>query len=584
MTAADKARKRRRTIHLIVRRLLSPQADMSKWFLVLPVFLLGAAAAHAQPPPIVIEQATNDPSALTILAEIALERGDCKVASENYLEALPAGNANLAKRAASVALACEHLPAAWQAAQRLRRLSPEDPDAASIYASVALRLYKVTEAQDAIRTVLKGSGSEPRLAELTALLLDGSEAPAVLKAIAGAVNEASASPAVLTLLSELALNAYNFSQAEHYAHAALAKDPRLFEAQSLLSQVYSRQGEADKALAAAQAAMDADAKRGIFEKSQALINLNRIDDARKELDRIRSGNDAISAEIDRKLALLALQENNREEARRLFTSLGETPEGADTAVFYLAEIDALSGDDDKALAGYRRLFNSQVAMTARTRAAGILLDRGNRGEALKLLDDYLAEHPESAFELTITKAHLLADHGEADSGLALVTAALEQHPEHPSLLYDRAVMLEAGGKVREAVGVLQGLSDKRPEDPNILNALGYTLADHGMRLPHAESLIRRALAQTPDNPAVIDSEGWVRFKRGDARGAEKILARAYALSRDSEIAAHWGEAAWKSGEKTQARKIWSDALALDPDSKALQAVIGRFVPLKKPEA
>jgi Flp pilus assembly protein TadD len=145
-------------------------------------------------------------------------------------------------------------------------------------------------------------------------------------------------------------------------------------------------------------------------------------------------------------------------------------------------------------------------------------------------------------------------------------------------------MLEAGGKVREAVGVLQALSEKRPEDPNILNALGYTLADHGMRLPHAESLIRRALAQTPDNPAVIDSLGWVRFKRGDVRGAAGILARAYALSRDSEIAAHWGEAAWKSGEKTQARKIWSDALALDPDSKALQAVIARFVPLKKPEA
>jgi hypothetical protein len=213
MALADKARKRRRAIHLIVARRDLPRADMSKAFLVLPVFLL--AAASAAPPPIVTEQATRDPSALTILAEIALERGDCKVASENYLEALPAGNANLAQRAASVALACEHLPAAWQAAQRLRMLSPEDPDAASIYAAVALRLYKVTEAQDAIRTVLKGSGGEPRLAELTALLLDGSEAPAVLKTISGAVDEARASPAVLTLLSELALNAYTFSQAEH---------------------------------------------------------------------------------------------------------------------------------------------------------------------------------------------------------------------------------------------------------------------------------------------------------------------------------------------------------------------------------
>ena len=116
----------------------------------------------------------------------------------------------------------------------------------------------------------------------------------------------------------------------------------------------------------------------------------------------------------------------------------------------------------------------------------------------------------------------------------------------------------------------------------MLNALGYTLADHGMRLPYAESLIRRALAVTPDNPAVVDSLGWVRFKRGDSRGAAKLLARAYALSRDSEIAAHWGEALWKSGDKAQARQVWSSALALDPDSKALQTVIGRFIPVKKP--
>jgi Flp pilus assembly protein TadD len=182
----------------------------------------------------------------------------------------------------------------------------------------------------------------------------------------------------------------------------------------------------------------------------------------------------------------------------------------------------------------------------------------------------------------MAKAHLLADHGEADSGFTLIAVALERHPEHPALEYDRAVLLEGAGEVRESVKALEHLSEKRPEDPNVLNALGYTLADHGMRLAHAESLIRRALAVTPDNPAVIDSLGWVRFKRGDARGASKILARAYEQSRDSEIAAHWGEAVWKSGEKDQASRIWSDALALDPDSKALKAVIARFVPSGKP--
>ena len=82
--------------------------------------------------------------------------------------------------------------------------------------------------------------------------------------------------------------------------------------------------------------------------------------------------------------------------------------------------------------------------------------------------------------------------------------------------------------------------------------------------------------------AVIDSLGWVRFKRGDARGAKTYLERAYTLSRDAEIAAHWGEALWKSGDQKRARKVWAAALERNPDSKPLQAVIGRFVPVPKP--
>ncbi len=550
----------------------------------LPVLsLLVAATTVSAAAPIAPEpQPPRDPGALTILAEIALERGDCKGASEYYLEAVQQADASLAQRATSVALACEHLPAAWQAAQRLRTLSPQDADAAAVYAAVALKLYRISDAQAAIRVVLQGADREPRLAELTSLLLDGAEAPAVLGAISGAVDEATASPAVLTLLSELALNGYDFGRSERYAQKALEKDPKIFEAQSLLSQVYAKQGDAAKALAAAKAASELDAKRGTFETAQALITLDRAAEAREELERIRASNEGFSAEVDRRLALLALQGNDFEEARKRFLALATAPNGADTAMFYLAELDALQGDQEKALAGYRRLLGTSVGPTARTRAAELLLERGSRGEALKLLDDYAADHPESAFELTMTKAHLLADHGEPDSGLALVAAALGEHPKHPTLEYDRAVLLESAGKVRESVHALEQLLEERPEDPTVLNALGYTLADHGMRLPYAESLIRRALAVTPDNPAVVDSLGWVRFKRGDSRGAAKLLARAYALSRDSEIAAHWGEALWKSGDKAQARQVWSSALALDPDSKALQTVIGRFIPVKKP--
>ena len=89
----------------------------------------------------------GDPNALTVLAEIALERGDCKGAAETYAAAAPKGSVELAKRASEVALACEHLPAAWESAQRWRALAPNDIDAAAIYATIALKLYHIPEAQ-----------------------------------------------------------------------------------------------------------------------------------------------------------------------------------------------------------------------------------------------------------------------------------------------------------------------------------------------------------------------------------------------------------------------------------------------------
>jgi len=219
-----------------------------------------------------------------------------------------------------------------------------------------------------------------------------------------------------------------------------------------------------------------------------------------------------------------------------------------------------------------------VAIPARSRAAALLLDRNARTEALALLDDYAADHPEDELDLTLAKARLLADHGEADAGLALLSSALERHPQHPSIEYDRAVILEQAGHVHESVEALEHMLNERPDDPTLQNALGYTLADHTLELGHAESLIRSALTVMPDNPAAIDSLGWVQFRRGDARGAATTLGRAYSLGHDPEIAAHWGEALWVSGQQSEARRVWAAALAREPDSKPLKATIKRLIP------
>ena len=595
------------------------------------VFVLTFAAGCSSMRPAKQESPKGDPVAMGVVAEIALQRGDCKTASETYAKAAEVSNdVAFVKHATQVALKCEHLPAAWQAVARWHALAPGSAEADANYAGVAVKLYHLTEARAAIKdfslaplplpppaetpkakgsggvaaptdegaddaassTGGAGAGGKSRgdgdgksdkplllsLTALTALLLEESDAPTVFAAMSGTL-ESTASPEATSLLSELALNAYDSERAERYAEAALQRNPKDSEAKLVLARAYVIRGDAAKAIATAREAMRDDPRESGFDLAEVLIALDRLEDAHQELERLRAHEPA--AEIDRRLALLAFQSGDLKEAQQRFAELASSGEANEAALLYLADIAARDGDPDAAISGYRRLYDSSVALPARSRAAALLFARSDRKEALTLLDDYVTEHPESEVDLTVVKAHLLADHGEADAAVELLNTALDRHPDHPSIEYERAVILEQAGRVHDSVAALEHLLSVRSDDPTLLNALGYTLADHNLELPHAESLIRRALLVMPDNPAALDSLGWVRFRAGDSKAALTALERAYYISHDAEIAAHWGEALWVSGDHSQARKVWAAALAREPDSKPLKATLARFLPNAK---
>jgi len=100
-----------------------------------------------------------------------------------------------------------------------------------------------------------------------------------------------------------------------------------------------------------------------------------------------------------------------------------------------------------------------------------------------------------------------------------------------------------------------------------LNALGYTLADRTDRYGEALTFISRAFLLKPDDPAIIDSMGWVYFRLGDLEKARFYLQQAWEHNQDSEIGAHYGEVLWMSGERDEARRIWKisrELLSTDP--------------------
>jgi predicted Zn-dependent protease len=214
--------------------------------------------------------------------------------------------------------------------------------------------------------------------------------------------------------------------------------------------------------------------------------------------------------------------------------------------------------------------------TARLAAAELLVKHGDIESAVSLLDQYAADSPDAGLDMGASRATLLAEAGDLKSALASLDALDQQYPGYPSLQYTRATVLEMGGRTNDAVAQFEKELKDRPEDPELLNALGFTMADHKLKLRHAEDLIRSALAVSPDNPAIQDSLGWVLYRRGKKSEALPVLERAWQNSGDAEIAAHYGEVLWKSGEEGKARYIWQQALNADPQRVHLRETMERL--------
>jgi len=132
-------------------------------------------------------------------------------------------------------------------------------------------------------------------------------------------------------------------------------------------------------------------------------------------------------------------------------------------------------------------------------------------------------------------------------------------------------VLEKAGRTDAAITQLEALSRDRPQDGSISNALGFLLADHNRELPRADKLIAAALKSEPDNPAILDSKGWLEYRQGMLRDALPLLERAFHLDQDGDIGAHWGEVLWALGEKAKARETWNRALMIDPDNALVKA-------------
>lgn len=519
-----------------------------------------------------------------VAADQALMKGDCRGAVEGYLSAgMVDRNPRVIERALQVSRACRNLPAASKSADRLLEIDGENVEALRLVGLVALETWRLDLARNVYGALLAKPDVEPdrALAELLPELAEGDAVHAAWLVLREVIPRELVSGQTLSVLARIACNADDLGACLSLVEAARAKgagsDARTIR---MASAAFAAMGQEETALAEANLLVQGDPENHRFARVETLTALDRLEDAREELLVIERestpGNERAAAEADRRLALLALATGDETEAERRFGARLAADRSSGESLYYLALIAERKGLPDLALQGYRQLISAGAGLPPRVRAAQLLLARDDRQEAMTILDQALRGGRVDAIEVEIVRSRALFDAGLAATALEALDQALERFPDHPNLLYQRAVLLDADGRTTEAVKVFERLLKMRPGDGNIQNALGYTLADRKRQLARAESLIREAVTQRPDSAAFIDSLGWVRFRRGDNKGAVSMLERAWRLSREAEIGAHLGEALWASGNKSRAREIWARALVIAPESKPLRATIERL--------
>jgi tetratricopeptide (TPR) repeat protein len=156
------------------------------------------------------------------------------------------------------------------------------------------------------------------------------------------------------------------------------------------------------------------------------------------------------------------------------------------------------------------------------------------------------------------------------------------------LYYMRGVALEQAGNWPQAERDLKKALSLKPDEPDILNYLGYSWVDRGEQVPEGKAMIEKALAAKPDSGAIVDSLGWAYYRLGDYDKSVQQLERATELEpADAEINDHLGDAYWRAGRRIEAAFQWKRVLTLQPDAKlkaAVEAKLKDGVPADGPKS
>ena len=318
-----------------------------------------------------------------------------------------------------------------------------------------------------------------------------------------------------------------------------------------------------------------DDKRLRLTYARLLVEQERLDDAKAEFaSLVQQFPD--DDDLRFSLALVCLEAEAWDEAIIYLDELVARDSHTDAAHFNLGRAYEELKDSDNALREYALVGPGNDYLPAQLQQSQLLFASGRVDEASSRLAKARDSQPDYAIQLYLIESEALAELEQHERAWQLIQQALEQFPDDLNLLYTRAMLAEKRDDLVQLEKDLRFIIQREPENAMALNALGYTLVDRTTRYAEAKGLIEQAHQLNPEDPAILDSLGWANYRLGNLQEAERLLRQALERFPDHEVAAHLGEVLWAAGQPREARKVWAEALKTQPDSSVLRSTLLRL--------
>jgi len=520
-----------------------------------------------------------------MVAELAGRRGMLDIATEGYFSASQKSpDPRVSERATRLAIWSRAWQQAEEAGIRWAELDPENSEVRQLLSQVYLRqgdsrsaskqlslLIKMSEAQDDLRQIMQS---------IFSLLVREPNRTVAIAAMTQLRDQHANDSYANLALAQLAFNAKDSDLATESVDRAIALDARNGEAHLLRAQILSAKGDIDEGFTELAAAVEADSENLDLRLGYArlLVESGRYKRAAEELEALYElAQDNGGALFS--IGLLALESRRTESAEKYFHRLLELDDYTNEAHFYLATIADSRFDHATAIEHYESVSAGDSFVNAQIRAAELYGTTGRLEIARERLQQLAAENPDAEIrpQLIRTEARILLDAGDAPEAVKVLTKGVESYPEDTNILYARALASERTGDTKTFIKDLHQMIELEPDHAHAMNALGYHYVTNNTNLEEAEEYLVKANNLLPEDPAIMDSLGWLRYRMGELEVAIELLEQAYEILQDPEIAAHLGEVLWVSGEQESARQIWTRALEETPDHEELLRVVKQFV-------